>query len=89
MATLTGAVGYLGVDLVLGADAAGSGDRVIEINPRLTTSYVGLRESLDGNLAAAMLAVAQGEAPVLATTGRGVAFTADGGIRWANNLPGE
>src|SRR5205823_6483532 len=35
--------GYLGVDLVLGAAVNGNGDRVIEVNPRLTTSYVGLR----------------------------------------------
>ena len=49
--------GYIGVDLVLGNAADGSDDRVIEINPRLTTSYVGLRALSRTNLAAAMLAV--------------------------------
>ncbi len=40
---VTGLHGYFGVDLVLGEAADGSRDAVIEINPRLTTSYVGLR----------------------------------------------
>jgi tyramine---L-glutamate ligase len=35
--------GYVGVDLVLGSNPDGSEDWVIEINPRLTTSYIGLR----------------------------------------------
>jgi predicted ATP-grasp superfamily ATP-dependent carboligase len=59
--TLTTPVGYLGMDLVLGADPRGADDVVIEINPRLTTSYVGLRALARGNLAEAMLAVAVGE----------------------------
>ena len=54
---------YVGVDVVLGAAADGSGDAVIEINPRLTTSYVGLRALARFNLAEAMLAVAAGVAP--------------------------
>lgn len=41
--------GYLGLDLVLADDPAK--DCVIEINPRLTTSYVGLRHIVAGNLA--------------------------------------
>lgn len=52
--------GYVGVDLVLGDADDGSHDHVIEINPRLTTSYIGLRELARGNLAAAMLAAAMG-----------------------------
>ncbi len=51
-------VGYLGVDLVLGDDPTGGGDVVIEINPRLTTSYIGLRAAVRENLAAAMLEIA-------------------------------
>ncbi len=39
--------GYLGVDLVLGRDRPW----VIEINPRLTTSYIGLRRVIRRNLA--------------------------------------
>jgi predicted ATP-grasp superfamily ATP-dependent carboligase len=52
--------GYVGVDAVLGEAADGRGDAVIEINPRLTTSYVGLRRLARFNLAGAMLAVATG-----------------------------
>jgi predicted ATP-grasp superfamily ATP-dependent carboligase len=55
------ASGYVGVDLVLGDADDGSDDRVIEINPRLTTSYLALRQLLRTNLAAAMLAIARGE----------------------------
>jgi predicted ATP-grasp superfamily ATP-dependent carboligase len=53
--------GYVGVDLVLGADDEGSEDRVIEINPRLTTSYVGLRALAVDNLMEALLRVVGGE----------------------------
>jgi len=61
--SLADPLGYLGVDLVLGADPNGKDDVVIEINPRLTTSYVGLRAIANGNLAAAMMAIAEGGAP--------------------------
>jgi tyramine---L-glutamate ligase len=70
--------GYLGIDLVLGEAADGSGDRVIEINPRLTTSYVGLRSLARSNLAAAMLAVAEGRDPCLRWRSEPIEFTADG-----------
>jgi predicted ATP-grasp superfamily ATP-dependent carboligase len=72
--------GYIGVDLVLGDAADGSGDRVIEINPRLTTSYVGLRAAAKSNLAAAMLAVVRGDAPDLCFHSEPVEFAADGTI---------
>ncbi len=61
MAALPAARGFVGVDLVLGDDPSGAGDVVIEVNPRLTTSYVGLRAALDCNLAAACLAKLAGE----------------------------
>lgn len=51
--TVPGLHGYVGVDLILG-DAAEQ-DHVIEINPRLTVAYVGLRKLCTGNLAAALL----------------------------------
>jgi predicted ATP-grasp superfamily ATP-dependent carboligase len=44
---LPGLHGYFGIDLVLGAE----GGYLIEINPRITTSYVGLRQVLQANLA--------------------------------------
>jgi predicted ATP-grasp superfamily ATP-dependent carboligase len=55
--TVPGLLGYVGVDVVLG-DA---GDCVIEINPRLTTSYLGLRALAEDNLAEMMVRVVLGE----------------------------
>jgi hypothetical protein len=56
VACVPGLFGCVGVDLVLGAV-----DMAIEINPRLTTSYIGLRQLAAGNLAATMLALATGQ----------------------------
>jgi len=47
--SVSGLRGYVGVDLVLGLHAGE--DRVIELNPRLTTSYLGLRRKAKVNLA--------------------------------------
>jgi tyramine---L-glutamate ligase len=60
IAAMPPTTGYVGVDLILGEQADGSSDVVIEINPRLTTSYVGLRQACRQNLAQAMLDVACG-----------------------------
>jgi predicted ATP-grasp superfamily ATP-dependent carboligase len=49
------AAGYVGFDLVLGAAEDGSQDVVIEVNPRLTTSYIGVRAITEANLAELML----------------------------------
>jgi hypothetical protein len=75
-----GLAGYVGVDFVLG-DA---GDYAIEINPRLTTSYIGLRALANFNLAAAMLRVFHREPPGKMTwkTGR-LTFTAEGQVKSA------
>jgi predicted ATP-grasp superfamily ATP-dependent carboligase len=58
-----GLAGYIGVDLVLGDAVDGSRDVVIEINPRLTTSYIGLRALADFNIAEALVRVWRGEPP--------------------------
>jgi predicted ATP-grasp superfamily ATP-dependent carboligase len=50
-AAVPGLWGYVGVDLVLTAD----GPVVLEINPRLTTSYCGLRPALGVNTAGLVL----------------------------------
>ena len=63
VAALPSTIGYVGVDLVLGREPHGSEDAVIEVNPRLTTSYVGLRAAAQANLAEAMWRIAQGELP--------------------------
>jgi predicted ATP-grasp superfamily ATP-dependent carboligase len=55
-----GVRGYLGVDLVLGP----GGPRVLEINPRITTSYVGLARVVRGGIAPLILqAVLGGRLP--------------------------
>jgi predicted ATP-grasp superfamily ATP-dependent carboligase len=43
--------GYAGIDLILTA----GGPVILEINPRLTTSYVGLRQATGENPATLML----------------------------------
>ncbi|MBA4188157.1 MAG: hypothetical protein C0467_09085 [Planctomycetaceae bacterium] len=77
-----GLLGYVGVDLVLGNVADGSNDYAIEINPRLTTSYVGLRALADFNIAEAMLQAAKGEPldPLRWKPGR-VRFGPDGSVQ--------
>jgi predicted ATP-grasp superfamily ATP-dependent carboligase len=74
--------GYFGVDVVLGEAEDGPGDAVIEINPRLTTSYVGLRALANFNLAEALLAAATGR-PLPAGGWRAdtIRFEADGRVR--------
>ena len=53
--------GYVGVDMVLGLLPDGSQDSVIEINPRLTTSYIGLRALAKFNLAEVLINIALGK----------------------------
>jgi predicted ATP-grasp superfamily ATP-dependent carboligase len=53
-------------------------DTVIEINPRFTTSYVGLRKAAKSNLAAALLDTASGVPVELAFRQERIAFRADG-----------
>jgi predicted ATP-grasp superfamily ATP-dependent carboligase len=72
--------GYVGVDLVLGPAEDGSLDHAIEINPRLTTSYLGLRALAAANLAGAWLTVLRGETPALRWHNATVTFDADGGV---------
>jgi predicted ATP-grasp superfamily ATP-dependent carboligase len=72
--------GYFGIDLVFGAAADGSQDCVIEVNPRLTTSYLGLRQLLEGNLAEAMVAVAKGKLVDLRFRTSPVQFSACNGL---------
>ena len=73
--------GYVGVDLILGSEADGSGDFVIEVNPRLTTSYVGLRVACRQNLASAMLAAALGRPAAVSFGKQPVEFSSDGKVR--------
>ncbi len=52
-----GLAGYIGVDLILGDSPDGRDDCAIEINPRLTMSYIGLRALAGFNIAATFLAL--------------------------------
>jgi predicted ATP-grasp superfamily ATP-dependent carboligase len=78
LAALPHVVGYVGVDLVLGREPNGREDAVIEVNPRLTTSYVGLRAAAQANLADAMWQVAHGELPQIDFSDRAIEFDASG-----------
>jgi predicted ATP-grasp superfamily ATP-dependent carboligase len=78
VAAVPGLRGFVGVDLVLGQH----GDVVLEINPRLTTSYVGLRAMTPDGLAEAMLRMVRGMAfPALRWRPGSVRFWPDGRLR--------
>ena len=60
--TVPGLRGFVGVDLVLQNsvdDQAGSQDVVIELNPRMTMSYIGLRALCRQNLASLLFDINQ------------------------------
>jgi predicted ATP-grasp superfamily ATP-dependent carboligase len=78
---IPGSLGYVGVDLVLGEAGDGSQDTVIEINPRLTTSYVGLRAMTHDNLAAGMLEIAAGREFMPNLRLDPLEFSANGSVR--------
>jgi predicted ATP-grasp superfamily ATP-dependent carboligase len=76
-----GLSGFVGVDVVLGGAADASEDYIIEINPRLTTSYIGLRVLAKVNLANALLQIALGEEfPIIDWNAGMVRFTAAGAV---------
>lgn len=71
----TGARGYIGIDLVVGR----SGATVIEVNPRPTASYLGLRRVIRVNPARLILDAAAGRAlPARVTMTGSCRFRADG-----------
>jgi tyramine---L-glutamate ligase len=80
LAAMPAAAGYVGVDLVLGREPDGSEDAVIEVNPRLTTSYVGLRAAATSNLAEAMWRISQDESASLEFADRAIEFDASGNV---------
>ena len=52
--------GWVGVDMILGRPADGRGDRVLEVNPRLTTSFVGHAAGSATSLVRQLIDVAAG-----------------------------
>jgi predicted ATP-grasp superfamily ATP-dependent carboligase len=58
----------------------------VEINPRLTTSYLGLRAASRASLAKAMLDVAEGRCPTLSFDPQPLEFDADGTVRRCQSM---
>ncbi len=82
---IPGLRGYLGMDFVLAEDEAW----LIEINPRLTTPYIGLRQALPFNLAVLIWeACTAGRLPQKVSLSRRVDFRPDQPATWFNGLPG-
>ena len=82
--SIAGLQGYVGVDMVVGP----AGATVIEINPRLTTSYVGYRALAQSNLAHAILQGSLGmDLPLLLWREGGVAFRSNGTVESAGWKP--
>jgi predicted ATP-grasp superfamily ATP-dependent carboligase len=71
-AAIPGLWGYVGIDFVLSA----SGPVVLEVNPRLTLSYAGLRAALGVNPAALVVRMLGADTvPMLATTSTGATIS--------------
>ncbi len=81
IACLPSPIGYLGLDLVLGPCSDGSSDYLIEINPRLTSSYLGLAAAAEQNLGQAMWRIAAGARVALSFRSGPLQFEASGRIR--------
>lgn len=80
MAALPPTRGFVGIDFILGASHEGEHDVVLEVNPRLTTSYVGLRACVRNNLAQAMLQTSAGTPVELLIGSNEVEFDPDGTV---------
>jgi len=72
--------GYIGIDMVLGPSPDGTDDVVVEVNPRLTTSYLGLRAAARQNLADVMLELAAGHLPAVTFRREGLVYGSCGGV---------
>ena len=81
LACMDGLLGWIGIDILLGAADDGSADLVVELNPRCTTSYAGLRHIFHGNLAEAWITTVQGSTLEMAWLSRGVQWDNQGNIK--------
>lgn len=78
---LPSTLGYVGIDMILGDADDGTKDYVIEVNPRITTSYIGLRKLTHCNLAHLMIEAVSGATAVAPQfESCGVQFFADGRV---------
>ena len=80
MASVAGLRGYVGVDLVLGDEPF-----VVDVNPRLTTSYVGLSKVTGFNVADTMVNVVLKKKLLLKKEGKGFAYFFKSGNFQANS----
>jgi predicted ATP-grasp superfamily ATP-dependent carboligase len=81
LAGLPGLQGYVGVDAILSDADDGAEDYVLEINPRITTSYIGLRRATSTNLLEVILRAAQNRPlPEIVWDRLPVEFTAAGEV---------
>ena len=55
MNALPATTGYWGIDMILGEDPDGSGDVVVEVNPRITSSYSTVLQTVEFDLTREML----------------------------------
>ena len=62
---------------------------MIEVNPRLTTAYLGVRAALEENVAALALAACAGDLPAALRVRRRVRFTASGRIVFIESARAE
>ena len=60
--------GHAGDRVRVGAEVHGRDDRVLEINPRLTSSFAGLTRLFAGSLVKVMIEAAEGGRPTLPAT---------------------
>lgn len=72
--------GYIGLDVVLGTAADGSRDYVIEVNPRLTTSYIVQRELIRNNLMQVLLELRAGRETPLEFRFGSAGYDSDGEV---------
>ena len=60
------ATGWVGVDMIVGPRSDGRDDRVLEVNPRLTTSFVGYSAGIDTSLVRLLVEAAAGRPTMFA-----------------------
>jgi predicted ATP-grasp superfamily ATP-dependent carboligase len=82
---LPGLRGFVGVDLVL----TQSDVVVIEVNPRLTTAYLGVRAAVDENVAAMAMVACAGGLPAAPRARRSIRFSASGRVTVLGSLRAE
>jgi predicted ATP-grasp superfamily ATP-dependent carboligase len=78
-------VGYLGIDLILGRDSDGTLDRIVDVNPRITTSFVGYRRMFPGRIGRLLLGLDPERTDPLADGSNAFRFWPDGRVETARS----